>query len=336
MRAWVVRRPRPADHQPLELVDLPRPSPGPGQVRLRVLACGVCHTDLHIAEGDLPLRRQPVVPGHQAVGVVEALGPGVSGLRIGERVGVTWLGGACGECEFCQEGLENLCPGALFTGYDLDGGYAEFMLVRAEYAAPLPAGLDPLVAAPLLCAGVIGYRSLRLSGVGPGQRLGLVGFGASAHLVLQLARHRGCEVLVFTRSQHHREQALALGAAWAGGLGDRAPVLCHGMILFAPAGELVPRSLAYLRPGGTLAINAVHLSDIPAFSYELIYRERAVRSVAHVTRRDAVEFLALAAEIPLRPQVRIYPFGYANEALLAVKRAAVSGAAVLAVDPDLD
>lgn len=260
----------------------------------------------------------------------------MSGLRTGERVGVTWLGGACGECEFCQEGLENLCPGAMFTGYDIDGGYAEFMLVRAEYAAPLPAGLDSLTAAPLLCAGVIGYRSLRLSGAGPGQRLGLVGFGASAHLVLQLARHRGCEVLVFTRSQHHREQALSLGAAWAGGLGDRAPELCHGMILFAPAGELVPRSLAYLRPGGTLAINAVHLSEIPAFSYELIYRERAVRSVAHVTRRDAAEFLALAAEIPLRPQVRVYPFGYANEALLAVKRAAVSGAAVLAVDPDLD
>lgn len=331
MRAWVVESPGPAEHRPLVQVELTVPEPGPGEVRIRVQACGVCHTDLHIAEGDLPLQKQPVVPGHQVVGVVDALGPGVEHLRPGDRVGLTWLAGACGECDFCRSGRENLCPRAQFTGYHRDGGYAEFALARAEYAVPLPAGLDALQAAPLLCAGVIGYRSLRQAEVQPGQRLGLIGFGASAHLVLQVARHWGCEVQVFTRSRQHRELALRLGAAWAGGIDDQPPAPCDSAILFAPVGELVPKALAHLRLGGTLAINAVHLSDIPAMSYGLLFGERTVRSVSHVTRRDAVEFLALAAEIPIRPEYEVYPFEQANEALVAVKESRVNGAAVLVV-----
>lgn len=335
MRAWVVRTPRPLDMTvgagPLTLADLPVPEPGPGEVRLRVLACGVCHTDLHIAEGDLPLRRGPVVPGHQLVGVVDAAGPGTAHPPPGTLVGVTWLAGACGTCAHCRAGAENLCPDAQFTGYDRDGGYAEYAVVRAGYAHPIPAGLDPLEAAPLLCAGVIGYRSLRRAEVAPGSRLGLIGFGASAHLALQVARHWGCEVYVFTRSRHHREQARRLGAAWAGGIEDKPPAPCHSQILFAPAGDLVPRCLPHLAPGGTLAINAVHMSDIPGFPYDLLFQERTVRSVSHVTREDAAAFLPLAARIPLRPQVEVYPFDQAPAALLSIKRSQVTGAAVLQI-----
>ena len=331
MRAWLVETPSPAEQQPLRLRDLPLPEPGPGEVRIRVEACGVCRTDLHIAEGDLPRKRRLIIPGHQIVGTVDARGSGAGALHLGTRVGVTWLAAACGECEHCLEGAENLCSRAAFTGYDRDGGFAEYAIVRADFAAPLPPGLDALRAAPLLCAGVIGYRSLRLSGVQPGQRLGLVGFGASAHLVIQVARYWGCEVCVFTRGREHQEHARRLGAAWAGDIGDTPPAPCHAVILFAPVGALVPECLRHLRPGGTLAINAVHMSDIPALPYHLLFYERTVRSVSHVTRRDAAEFLALAAQIPVRAEHVVYPFAQANQALLDIKRSRIAGAAVLAV-----
>lgn len=330
MRAWIVERPGPVEAgSPLALRELPDPVPGPGEVLLRVLACGVCHTDLHLAEGDLPPRRAGVVPGHQIVGRVEAAGEGVARPARGETVGVTWLAGTCGACAFCRSGRENLCSDAAFTGWDRDGGYAELVTARADFTVPLPEGLPPEEAAPLLCAGVIGHRALRLAGAGPGQTLGLVGFGASAHLVLQEALHRGLRVLVFTRGERHRRRARAMGAEWAGGLEDAAPDACDGQILFAPSGELVPQCLRHLRRGGTLAINAVHLSDLPAMPYERLFGERAIRSVSHVTRADARAFLDLAARVPLRAEVTRYPFAEADRALRDVKDARVAGQAVL-------
>lgn len=329
MRAWVIGRPGPVEGRPLVEQSLPVPVPGPGEVLLRVLACGVCHTDLHLAEGDLAPRRPNVVPGHQIVGRVEKAGDGVTEPREGDVVGVTWLAGTCGTCEYCRSGRENLCPEATFTGWDRDGGYAEHVTARAAYTVPLPEGLSANEAAPLLCAGVIGYRSLRLAGVQRSDRLGLVGFGASAHLVLQAARHLGCEVYVYTRAEHHRRGAREMGADWAGGLEEETPGECHGMILFAPSGKLVPRCLHHVRRGGTLAINAIHLSDIPSFPYSLLFGERVVRSVSHVTREDAHGFLELAARAPVRAEVTRYAFEKANEALLDVKSGTLDGQAVL-------
>jgi propanol-preferring alcohol dehydrogenase len=332
MRAWRVETPAPVDDAPLKACDLPVPKPGPGEVRLRVLCCGVCHTDVHVAEGDLPLRSGPVVPGHQIVGVVDARGEGVTGPAVGDRLGVTWLAGACGRCDACRSGRENLCPDARFTGWDRDGGYAEYVVARADVCVPLPDSIGDEEAAPLLCAGVIGWRALKLAGVEKGQRLGLVGFGASAHLVLQIARHRGMEVVVFSRGKAHRDQALALGAAWAGGLDDNPdgePAGCHGIVSFAPVGSVVPGALRHLRPGGTLAINAVHLTDIPSFPYELLFGERVLRSVSNVTRRDAEELLALAAQGVPRSETTAYPFDQANRALADVKAARLRGQAVL-------
>jgi propanol-preferring alcohol dehydrogenase len=277
----------------------------------------------------LPLAGRHIIPGHQIVGRVDGLGAGVTDLAAGDLVGVTWLAGACGRCEYCRSDRENLCPEATFTGYHRDGGYAEFVLARAAFTARLPVGVPAVEAAPLLCAGVVGYRAVRLSGIRPGERLGLVGFGASAHLMLQVARAQACEVRVFTRGEHHRRQALALGAAWAGDLAGGEPADCHAIVLFAPVGHLVPDCLRHLRPGGTLAINAVHLTDIPSLPYERLFGERVLRSVSHVTRRDAVEFLELAARAGIRADVRVYPFTAANEALLAVKNAEIEGQAVL-------
>jgi propanol-preferring alcohol dehydrogenase len=299
-----------------------------------VLACGVCRTDVHVAEGDLPLRAGPVVPGHQVVGVVEAHGQGVDLPRIGDRVGVTWLASTCGRCAACLAGRENLCAEARFTGWDRDGGFAERAVARADFCVALPAALSPLEAAPLLCAGVIGYRALRLSGVTRGERLGLVGFGASAHLALQAARARGCEVFVFTRGERHRKDALALGAAWAGPLGDGpagGPAECDAVVTFAPSGDVVPAALAHVRPGGTVAINAVHLSDIPSFPYERLFGERVLRSVSNLTRADAREFLELAASAPVRAHPVAYPFDRANDALRDVAESRLEGQAVLEI-----
>jgi propanol-preferring alcohol dehydrogenase len=327
----ILRVPRPAEENPLEPADLPVPEPGPGEVRLRVLACGVCHTDLHLAEGELSLPRLPLVPGHQIVGLVDAVGAGVSGIKLRQRVGVPWLYWADGQCESCHRGQENLCPNALFTGKDVDGGFEEAMLAPADFVYPLPAGFPDEQAAPLLCAGVIGYRSLRLSEIEPGGRLGLYGFGASAHVTIQVARHWGCQVYVFTRSEDHQRHALDLGAAWAGQAQDRPPAPLDSAITFAPAGWLVPHALGALRPGGTLAINAIHMSPIPEMPYDLIYGERTVRSVANATRRDALELLQLAAEIPIHTDVELYPLAEANAVLRRLKRAEIRGAAVLRV-----
>lgn len=331
MKAMVLREPKPVEDNPLEKVELPVPEPAPGQVRLRVGACGVCHTDLHLVEGEIATPKLPVVPGHQIVGRVDALGEGVIRFAVGDRVGVPWLYSTCGECEYCQRGLENLCDNARFTGQHADGGFAEYMVVPADFAYSIPIGFPDDQAAPLLCAGIIGYRSLRLSEIEPGERLGLYGFGASAHVTIQVARHWDCEVYVFTRSEEHQRHARALGAAWVGQAQDTPPAELDSAITFAPAGWLVPEALRVLRKGGTLAINAIHMSPIPELPYHLLYGERTVRSVANSTRRDAEELLLLAAEIPIQTEVELYPLDQANAVLQRLKRAEVQGAAVLQV-----
>lgn len=329
MRALQLAAPAPVETAPLQAVERPLPAPAGRQLRLRVRACGVCHTDLHIVEGELPLRRAPIVPGHQIVGVVEQCGPAVTHFQPGDRVGVPWLHTTCGACAFCRRGQENLCPQARFTGWDVDGGFAEAVLVDEASAVRLPAAFSDSQAAPLLCAGLIGYRSLRLADLQPGEHLGLFGFGASAHLALQIARHWGCPVSVFTRGAGHRALAEALGAAWTGTADQTPPQPLDRAILFAPAGGLVPAALSRLRPAGTLAINAIHMSPIPSFDYRLLYGERTVRSVANATRQDAAEFLPLAAAIPLRAEVQEFPLEAANAALLALKQSRLSAAAVL-------
>lgn len=335
MQAMCLHQPSPAENFPLELDFLDIPRPRTGQVLLRVLACGVCHTDLHIAEGDLALPELPRVPGHQVVAEVEALGPNVTGLTVGQRVGVPWMHAVCGQCEFCRRGEENLCPQARFTGLHVDGGFAEFMLAETQFILPLPPEMPDLQAAPLLCAGIIGYRALRQADLQPGERLGLFGFGASAHLAIQVAQHWGCQVYVFTRSEQHRRHAEALGAVWTGSAEDHPPAALDRAVSFAPSGALVPLALEKLRPGGTLAVNAVHSSPIPQMDYDLIYGERTLRSVANATRQDGVDFMQLAAEIPIRANVTEYPLEDANEALLDVKNASLDGQAVLRISQSL-
>ncbi len=335
MRAWVLDKPAPVETSPLVLRDLPVPEPGPGQVRLRVRACGMCHTDLHIVEGELSPVRRRVVPGHQVVGVVDALGPpsgpGPQPLQVGQRVGLAWLFDSCGQCRYCQEGAENLCEKARFTGYHADGGYAEYVVAPASSVVVLPDRYSDVQAAPLLCAGLIGYRSLKVAGVRPGERLALFGFGASAHLTLQVAASWGCEVLVFSRQERHRRLAVALGAVWAGEAGQAPPFEVDRVITFAPAGWLVPRALEVLRRGGTLAINAVHLDRLPEMEYRLLYWERRIASVANLTRQDAREFMALAGRLPLRVHAEAVGFEAANQALARLKRAEVDAALVLEV-----
>ena len=331
MKAMILREPKPAENNPLALADLPNPEPGPGQVRLRVQACGVCHTDLHLVEGEIATPRLPVIPGHQIVGRVDALGEGVTRFAVGDRAGVPWLYWTCGRCDYCQRGLENLCDNALFTGQHVDGGFAEYMVAPADFAYALPEGFPDEQAAPLLCAGVIGYRSLRLSGIQPGGRLGLYGFGASAHVTIQVARYWGCEVYVFTRGEEHQRHALELGATWAGQAQDTPPAEMDSAITFAPAGWLVPEALRVLRKGGTLAINAIHMSPIPKIPYALLYGERTVRSVANSTRQDVEELLRLAAEVPIHSDVELHTLEEANAVLQRLKRAEVQGAAVLEI-----
>lgn len=332
MKAMVLFSPRPAEERPLEMRDLPLPEPGAEEIRLRVRACGVCHTDLHTVEGDLPLPQLPIVPGHQVVGVVDAVGEGVQRFTPGQRVGVPWLYRTCGVCEFCRRGMENLCRGARFTGLHANGGYAEAIVVHQDFAYPIPETFSDENAAPLLCAGIIGYRALRLSGIRPGERLGMWGFGASAHITLQIARYWGCEVYVFTRGEKHRQLARELGAAWAGSAQDDPPAPVHGGIIFAPAGELVPEALRVLERGGTLALAGVTMTPIPELDYDrLLYWERGVRSVANFTRQDAAEFLQLAAEVPVQTTVQTFPLEAANEALLALKEGRINGAGVLVV-----
>lgn len=310
-------------------VDLPQPSPG--QVRLKIHTCGVCHTDLHIVEGDLVLPRLPTIPGHQVVGVVDAVGEAVTRRQPGDRLGVPWLYRTCGQCRYCRAGKENLCENICFTGLHADGGFAEYMVVDEEFAYPIPAVFSDTEAAPLLCAGVVGYRSLRLSRVQPGQRLGLYGFGASAHLVLQVAHHWGCEVFVFTRGEHHRQLARSLGAVWAGGAEDDPGALMDSSIIFAPAGSLVPLALQRLDRGGTLALGGIHMSPVPEMAYELLWHERTIQSVANSTRQDVLDFLQVAAEVPVKTEIELFPLEQANDALLRLKRSQINGAAVLII-----
>lgn len=323
---------KPGTSDVLELVERPLPRPEPGELLVQVLSCGVCRTDLQLAEGALDLHRRPVVPGHQAVGRVVARGSKSSSLwREGDRVGVGWLGGACGACRRCLEGRENLCREAEFTGWDRDGGFATHMIIREDFALHIPDRFADDEAAPLLCGGVIGYRSLEVSGIKRNERLGLFGFGASAHLALQVARHWGCAVHVFTRSSAERERAEALGAVWTGGYEEVPPEPLDAAITFAPVGSVVVAALKVVDRGGTVAINAIHLDGIPAFDYQHLWWERNLRSVANFTRDDARRFLAIASEIPLRPSFDVYPLAEANRALAALAAGNVHGAAVLSV-----
>lgn len=329
MRAMALTCPAPIDEKPLELCEIPVPEPGPGEVRIRVSTCGVCHTDLHIAEGDLPLSKSPLILGHQIVGRVDALGPGTGRFAPGARVGVAWLHWTCGECRYCQRGRENLCEQALFTGYQVDGGFTEYTLAPEAFIYPIPEGFSDEEAAPLLCGGIIGYRALRLSEAQPGDALGLYGFGASAHITIQVARHLGCEVYVFTRSEEHKRLARKFGAVWVGEAQDRPPEPLDAAIVFAPAGWIVPEALKSLDKGGTLALAGIHMSPIPEMPYELIYGERTVRSVANATREDGEELLRLAAEIPVKTEIEVYKLEEANEVLWRLKERRVQGAAVL-------
>lgn len=330
MRAMRLERAGPVEAAPLVRVDAPVPDPAAGEVAIAVEACGVCRTDLHIVEGEVPAPL-PRILGHQAAGRVARVGEGVTAFAAGDAVGVGWMASVDGRCRFCLSARENLCPEARFTGRDRDGGYAEAVTARAEWVFPLPPGVPAAAAAPLLCAGVIGWRALKLAGISPGSRVGLFGFGASAHLAIQIARHRGCEVYVFTRGEAGKRLGLEMGARWAGGADDDPGVLLDGAVTFAPAGELVPAALARIAPGGTLAINAIHMSPIPSMPYELVYGERVIRSVQNATRRDAEELLELAAAIPIRAEIAEYGLEDANAALRDVARGSVRGAAVLRI-----
>lgn len=327
MRAMVLDRP----HAPLRPVDLDPPDPGDRQVRLRVRACGVCRTDLHIIDGDLPDPALPLILGHQIVGEVDAMGPQVDEVGLGMRVGVPWLGWTCGRCGACRSGRENLCASARFTGYQLPGGSAEHAVADARFCFPIPDGYPDAQAAPLLCAGLIGYRCLRMAG--DAERLGIYGFGGAAHLLTQVARHQGRRVFAFTRPGDDRTQAFArqLGAEWAGASTELPPEPLDAAILFAAAGELIPAALRAIVPGGTVVCGEIHMSDVPSFSYDLLWGERVLRSVANLTRRDGVEFLALAPRVPVRSEVTTFPLEEANEAFAALRGGTVHGAVVLEV-----
>ena len=328
MKAAILRTPAVVQTNPLQIADIERPKPGPGQVLLRVRACGVCRTDLHIVEGELASFRTPLVPGHQIVGeIVECA---TSGLHVGMRVGVSWVGGVDGVCPYCRRGLENLCDSPTFTGYTVDGGYAEYAVARADFVFPLPDNLDDLHAAPLLCAGIIGFRSLRVAGVEPGDHVGLFGFGSSASLTIAVLQSWKCKVYVSTRGESHRSLAESLGATWVGGEQDRPPVPLDRAVTFAPSGDVVVAALGSLRKGGVVAINAIHLDRIPQFDYDsLLWGERQIRSVANMTRADARDFLALAAKIGVKPRVTTFPLERANDALAAIKSDSVDGSAVI-------
>ncbi len=334
MRAWRVGRPGPISGGPLESATCPDPVPGRGQVLLKVRACGVCRTDLHLAEGDLKPRHRGTIPGHEVVGEVLENGPGAVRFRPGERIGVAWLGGTCGSCRFCLRGQENLCLSPTFTGWDRDGGYAELVTVAEDFAYRIPETFTDEQAAPLLCAGIIGFRALSRAELPIGGRLGIYGFGASAHLAAQIALHRGARVYVMTRSEEARELALALGASFAGGAQEQPPEPLDSAILFAPAGGLVPIALRALDRGGTLAVAGIHLSDIPPLHYAAdLFQERQLRSVTANTRTDGEEFFRVAAEIPIRPTTVPYPFAAADQALRDLAADRVTGAAVLRMDP---
>jgi len=310
------------------------PQPGPGQVLLQIRACAVCRTDLHVVDGELPHPKLPLVPGHEIIGVVTAVGPAVERFKPGDRVGVPWLGWTCGACDYCRAGRENLCDQARFTGYTLDGGYAEYTIADQRFCLPIPDGASAAETAPLLCAGLIGYRSLVKAGAG--KRLGIYGFGAAAHIITQVARFQGREVYAFTRRGDREAQsfALSMGAAWAGDSDAMPPEALDAAIIFAPAGELVPRALRTVRKGGTVVCGGIHMSDIPTFPYDLLWEERSVCSVANLTRQDGEDFFALAPRVPVRTRVQTFPLREANEALNRLRTGQIHGAAVLVPDDE--
>ncbi len=334
MKAMILREARPIEENPLQIVDIEEAAPGPGEIRVGISACGLCHTDLHTVEGELPPAKLPLIPGHQVVGRVERVGAEASRFRVGDRVGVAWLHSTCGNCAFCLHGKENLCEQARFTGYDVDGGYAQYINVPQDFAYPIPQGFPDLEAAPLLCAGIIGFRALRLAEVERGGRLGLFGFGASAHIAIQVAVHWGCQVFVFSRSEEHRDLARKLGAVWTGRAEEDAPHKLDSAIIFAPAGKLVLDGLRVLRRGGTLALAGIYMTPIPQMDYARdLYYERTVRSVANNTRADGEDFLRLAAEIPIHTEVQTFALEEANHALRLLKEGKIQGGGVLAI-PD--
>ena len=332
MKAMVLSKTAPIETLPLRLEEREKPSPGEKELLIQVEACGLCHTDLHTVEGDLPEVRLPIIPGHQVVGRVIEMGRGAARFKIGDRVGVPWLYSTCGQCAFCLSGQENLCLQARFTGYQVDGGYAEYLVAPEDFVYPLSKEIEAIHLAPLLCAGIIGYRALRLSQIKPGQTLALFGFGASAHLAIQVALHWGCRVLVFSRSQAHREMALNMGAFWAGTAAEEPPLRAQAALIFAPAGELVRRALEVVDKGGTVALAGISMTPIPSLDYKKhLYHEKVLRSVANLTRQDGREFLELAAKIPVKTTVQVFPLEEANEALIQLKKGLINGAGVLKI-----
>jgi propanol-preferring alcohol dehydrogenase len=330
MKAMILEQIGPIQSSPLRLADCPIPEPQAAQVRLKVHCCALCRTDLHVIEGDLPQQRLPIIPGHQVVGTVDALGPDCRRLSLGQRVGVAWLRHTCGHCRYCTSGRENLCAQARFTGYHEHGGYAEYALVAEDFAYPIPDAFDDLEAAPLLCAGIIGYRALERSRLPAGGRLALYGFGSSAHVVIQIAQHRGADVYVVTRGENHRQLARQMGAVWVGERAEEMPANVDSAIIFAPAGELVPPALAALDKGGTLALAGIHMSPVPEMDYDrYLFYERDLRSVTCNTRQDGLELLAEAAAIPIRPHTTTYPMAEANRALQELKRDQIAGTGIL-------
>jgi propanol-preferring alcohol dehydrogenase len=331
MKACLLNAPAKIETNPLQFTDVPVPTPMKGEILIRVRDCGVCRTDLHVIEGELMRQKSPVIPGHQVVGVIEKLGAGARRFAVGTRVGVAWLHHTDGTCEYCRRGEENLCDHPTFTGYSVDGGYTEYVVAPEDFVYAIPDGFTDEQAAPLLCAGIIGFRCLRLSGIKAGARLGFYGFGAAAHIAIQVAQLWGATVYASTRDARHRKLAMELGAAWAGGTLDAPPEKLDAAIVFAPAGEIVPAALAALRKGGVLVLGGIHMSPIPSFSYDLLYQERVIRSVANNTRQDGEDFLRVAVEVPVRMHTRVYPLSEANRALNALKNDAIEGAAVLRV-----
>ena len=331
MKACVLLRPAPVETQPLQFTEVLLPEPGSGEVRVRVRCCGVCRTDLHVVEGELVPRKSPVIPGHQIVGLVEKAGSGATKFPVGARVGIAWLHKTDGTCQYCRMGAENLCDHPEFTGYTVDGGFAEHVVAAEQFIYPIPDQFADEQAAPLLCAGIIGFRCLRVSGIQAGGKLGFYGFGAAAHVAIQVARHWGVDVYAATRDVRHQRLAMELGAKWADDTFAEPPVKLDAAIVFAPAGEIVPASLMALRKGGLLVLGGIHMSAIPSFDYELLYHERGVRSVANNTRQDGEDFLRVAAKIPIATRVQLFPLSEANRALNALKNDAIEGAAVLKV-----
>jgi len=331
MKACVLHSPAPVETNPLVFEDYPTPQPASGEVLVRISFCGVCRTDLHVIERELVPQKSPVIPGHQVIGFIEQLGPGANRFPVGTRVGVAWLHHTDGTCEFCRRGAENLCDHPTFTGYSVDGGYAEYIVAPQDFIYAIPQQFPDERAAPLLCAGIIGFRCLRLSGIKPGDKLGFYGFGAAAHVAIQVARHRNVEVYAMTRDARHQNLALELGAKWAGDTFAEPPAKLDAAIVFAPAGEIVPAALKALRKGGVLVLGGIHMSPIPSFDYDLLYQERMIRSVANNTRQDGEDFLRVAAEIPIRTRTRLFPLSEANRALNSLKNDAIEGAAVLKV-----